>query len=310
MDIVEKFNIKLNESSIRYKDRWENYVNSIDIEIMKTIDDITKRDCVLVIGAGNCSDIRLNTLLNNFKSVILTDIDTEAIKQGLKMQSISEKMLDRIEITKMDYTNIDYASFLDKLVFNIKAGNSIDRLKKIIDLHIIEGSSNERLGYYRNLNDLVIVSPIYSQLLLNLFTGILDQLRLEGISAELLEQIKEYLLQKMVVIIENLNNDFYKLINKEGSIIALSDIFEAAEGSEFSNKVKIALEENKIAELYKEYNEEYGFGLGDYGLYSLSEKGKTVRERWLIWPFSPERNFVVKLAVIEKFKISFNKKIN
>ncbi len=60
-------------------------VTSLIVSKLKSQDD---RLCIL--GAGNCNDLDLNILVNQFKEIHLVDIDTQAVCDGIARQELSD----------------------------------------------------------------------------------------------------------------------------------------------------------------------------------------------------------------------------
>ena len=57
------------------------------------------------------------------------------------------------------------------------------------------------------------------------------------------------------------------------------------------------VEQERLGEMYADYLERYGHGLGSYGIEEISTHLLHVKEEWLIWPFSEKRKIIVKMII-------------
>ncbi|MCF7924001.1 MAG: hypothetical protein K9L64_02695 [Candidatus Izimaplasma sp.] len=250
---------------------------------------------ILVIGAGNLSDFDLNFFLEHFKKIYLSDIDILSIEKALK-EKIS---YSQINIKQIDYIGIRETNFFTDF-FKLK------KVKEYKDIeHIFQNKINQLKSYYFSKEfickfDTIYISPIYTQLLYREAEAKLEFLCAEGFSEEYKNRILLFILQSMRDIIDSFNMEIINLLEENGTLFVSSDIFYLSEDS-FSANVKKAIPNHEHMEkIYLNYQNEYGYGLGDFGLYSLSEKLKTIQEKWLLWGKKANNSYAVKFVEMKK----------
>lgn len=90
------------------------------------------------------------------------------------------------------------------------------------------------------------------------------------------------------------------LVVSGGTVFVGSDVFFLSDDS-FSKKVyKTISNYERMEEIHSNYQSEYGFRLGDYGLYSLSQKLNIINEKWLLWGKTQNNAYAVKLCIMKK----------
>jgi hypothetical protein len=102
-------------------------------------------------------------------------------------------------------------------------------------------------------------------------------------------------------VIERLNKNIKDILSPKGRLVVLSDIFQSQNGTEFDQLIKKAIQSKKETDkVYQYYQEKYGYGLGDFGLYDLDDSMKVINYRWMIWPFDQDISMVVKIKAYQK----------
>ena len=260
--MITEYNKKLNSSYNVYEkyNSYKSYRKQVTDRIMSIL---STDSSLLIVGAGNLSDLDLSALSKY--EVTLLDIDEEAMKEGIKRQGLN---LKDFTLIKGDLTGLETTDFFSNL----------DEMRDDYLLSPIKIS----LSQY----DIIIVLPIYTQLLLPQLIEILGY-----------ERIQAYLplIQNRIDV---LNNFLREHLKPEGKVIAFSDVLEYDHSQEEYQYLKV--HENNamlLDDFYTQYLNTYGHGLGSYGLFEMSQKLNVFKEDYLIWPFSKERLMLIKMIV-------------
>jgi len=297
MKLVEQFNHDINLSDqTRYK-RWTQYRNDINTFLESFLayrKDHLKN--LLVIGAGHCDDIDLHFLKNHFDKVVLSDIDIKGMQSGILAQGY--KMYD-FSIVQTDFTGFEESGFFDHLIddlFLIKSEQEISdyltsKFTSMIDYKFMDPVDTKY--------DAIIVLPIYTQLIYNQILNATSVLRAIDYPEDLIQFINDFSLQQMIPIIDNFNKNINRLLNPNGLLFILSDIFQSRINEPFHTRVTQGIHSRNIMDqLHQEYLTNHGYGLGDYGLYSITSTFNLIDYKWLIWPFELELDLVIKIAYL------------
>ncbi len=294
MNQMELFNHHLNHSLKGDDDFDFNFLNNVNQIIEETICKVKKRNRVCIIGAGKCREFSLSIFFGSFEEVNVTDVDITSVKESIDATP------------KLKLRRIEYTGFEQNRVFQIFKNEISKTMDPILVKRIIMGKLRE-VETYLFLEDefesfdLVYVSPIYSQLVYQQVLQECEILREDGYPKHILKEIENIFLQEMIRIIDRFNKNLISLLTENGTIIVLSDIFELHSESDFFSKVNQSINnEEEMDLLYEGYVKQYGMGLGDYGLYNLDETLTEVRSKWLIWKFTAERSFLIKMKVYKK----------
>lgn len=289
----EDFYYKLNQSHKNLDNR--EYIKITTDFMSSSLKEQTKKERLLVVGSGNLSDFNLDYFLLNFKEVHLSDIDIESIKYALKEQNDNS----RIIIHQVDYIGFTESHFFD----------NFHDLLKMVDYQEVKTFFIEKFkilekyhfsSKFSQLFDVIYISPIYTQLLYRQIEVDLDGLVKLGFSREYKDQIITEILQMMIELIDNFNQEVVKLLIDEGTVFVGSDIFYLDENA-FSNEIRNNIaNHDKTEKLYKGYQNQYGFGIGDYGLYSLSQKLELKKEKWVLWGNYHKNAYAVKFCDMKK----------
>jgi len=184
----------------------------------------------------------------------------------------------------------------EKAVLTCKSQSS---LEKLINGRLIGLDKYKFLRKYDEMASLVLVTPIYTQLVYQQILILCSRIRSNGYPEHLINFIESYMQEKLVEIIKRFNQNIVR-VTKE-YLVVLSDIFQDRSDSEFMrNTKKIIDNKEAMDKLYKEYQSDYGFGMGDAGLFLLNDLINEVEREWLIWPFSSSIDMVVELAIYKK----------
>ncbi|MFH0992980.1 MAG: hypothetical protein V1761_01370, partial [bacterium] len=101
--------------------------------------------------------------------------------------------------------------------------------------------------------------------------------------------------------IDRFNKEVSCLLKANGVCFAWSDVFQVKIGSSFDIEAHQASTDPAMMDaLYDDYFSRYGFGLGDYGLFSLAGRIHEEKHIWLSWPFSDTDRMIVKFVILTK----------
>lgn len=226
-------------------------------------------DDVLVIGGGNLNDLDLSLLEE--AQVTLVDVDEEALLKGIKRQGHS---LEKYRVIGGDLTGLEETDFFSKL--------------EKIGVSDIESYYHKDITIELAAYDVIVVLPIYTQLLL----------------PQLMEKYDYEALQGFLPLIQNrigaLNGFLRQHLKDKGQMILFSDVIEYDNTQEEYRYLKVHQSHLMILEdFYESYLNTYGYGLGSYGLYEMSQQLKVIKEDFLIWPFSEDRLMLIKIDMVK-----------
>lgn len=300
MKNIEQFNNQLNRRRYRSDALSKDFNSQIDLLLKSTFAKLEQRRKIIVIGAGNMSEISLEMLLRFFDEIILTDVDIDTLTDTVRYMRLPAKLRSRIECRRVEYTGFEQTHFFEDFKERIVNCRTPEKIKQVIE------SKLQPLKRYRFLKDdenidFIYVSPIYTQLIYHQVLEECKVLEESGYPKHLISYIRDYMLDEMVNVIERFNSNLVSKLQKGGMMFVLSDIFQLPMSSGFYRRVKNSIRNYSVMEeLYEGYKEKYGMGLGDYGLYNLNERLTETLSRWLIWPFDEESSFIVKLKIYSK----------
>lgn len=264
--MVESFNKELNRSydARRSYDLYKDYRRRVSQAIKEVIKG---KEMVLLVGAGHLNDVDLDTF--NGSRLDCLDIDLESVKTGIERQGHG---METYGLIKADLTGLEGTSFFPNY-----------------DLEDIETYKTVDLSIDLGLYDVIVILPVYTQLLLPQLMTDLPY-----------NQLKDYLplIQSRINI---LNTFLRRHLNDGGHLIAFSDVLEYSRGSEEAQFL-LAHEDHPMLldDFFLNYLSRYGHGLGSYGLLEMSENLKTIKESYLIWPFTEDRLMLVKMIKSKK----------
>lgn len=274
--------------------KWAKHRDRISAFIKDAHKD-SNAQSVIVFGAGECNDIDLHVLADNFKSIILTDVDEESMRNGLKRQACSKEELAKIEIVQLDYTGFEKEAFFDRLSEQLATEQDIDSICDYVSETIRNIESNEMPERYKNQFDMAISCPIYSQLIYTqaeVLTMILSQFNLYD--AHSIEKLKQTVRLGMQKIISNYNDLFLSSLRSDGIAVMLTDIIELAKEHPASSAIAIsAAQKNTENKQMEKYVKKYGADFSVTGRKDLLKKIEPISYKWSMWPFDVYKDYLV-----------------
>ena len=296
MATIKSFNEILNQSDPLRFESWKTYRKKITTSVVTSFGDAPNE--LLIIGAGNCDDLDLNVLSETFGKLYLSDIDEKALQSAVTKYQIEK---EKVRLLPTEYTgiagHIEWKDFVTEAV-KIKHDKDVRTLMKKYKQLIL---AHTFLPNYERQFKRIIISPIYTQLLFPQLQANLQTLENLNYNQHLIDFIRRSFLNLMTVLIDTFNKNVIKLLAQDGQIIAISDIYETKNGSDFLKNVKTIVSDNeKMDSFYQRYQRDYSTGLGDYGLINMDKKLKPTPIIWVLWPFSDKRTMVVKMVSYQK----------
>lgn len=294
MNAVEQFNKILNQDKQNRFELWGNYRKNLTSYIIQNLPKTERNLNGFIFATGNSDDLDLEILTKTIKHITLSDIDKTSLEKAITKYNLDSS---EVGVFIMDYIglNIDnnWNDFV-KILLQVDDKKNIDYFFKKLESSILNYRFPETIQSY----DIVIISPIYTQLLLQQGLSYISILKDLNYSFDLLKYITEKLMDLMPMVIETFNNNVVSCLNKNATLIAISDIFEARLDSDFYQSLSKGIHEpNQTEQIYEEYRNTYGIGLGDYGLIHLDHCLKQTQFKWFEWPFNTEKSLFVKVAI-------------
>ncbi len=301
MKVIEIFNRKLNQSLTYENNEIDAFRLQVEEILKYAHEQLLESEISIIIGAGKMKDFFLTFFVNNFESVVLTDIDIQTVNEEIEKLSLKEDDLKKLTKIRIDYSGFEKNQFFNNFKEAIINCHSYEKIDHVIDTRLKGLEDYRFLRAYSEKADLVYLSPIYTQIVYNQVLRECAVLRESGYPEHMIKYIENIMLDKMVGIIDTFNNNLVRALKPTGRLVALSDIFQVDIGSDFYLKIKKGIDNLEVMEeIYEEYIEKYGIGLGDYGLLNLDEKLVPYLSKWLIWPYDGKSSFIVKLKIYKK----------
>lgn len=263
-----------------YKD-WAEYRGDITNYILDHLEGCANK--ILVIGAGNCNDLALEPLQEKSESLILTDIDVEAMVDGLERQGLDG------QFELVDYLGIEGTDIMASLDEVCQAFTKERYDQWLNDL--VTTVNEDRFVWTKEAPSLVIVMPIYTQLVFRQVEYLLDERLKMGLNR--LRQstyAKKRLLEEMPKLIHAFNTSLFEMATQGAKLIIFSDFIEDSSSGPYS----LGFNEVTFEAVYQGYFSAYGMGLGHFGLYDMAERLEAYGPKWFKWPLTAQRVLFVK----------------
>lgn len=294
MNTIKSFNASLNQLNPHRFEQWKPYRDQLTKTIIASLNDT--KDDILIIGAGNSDDIDLEQLKDHCQKIYLSDIDDQALSHA-----VQKYHLENVSLLPAEYSglagHIEWKDFVTEAC-HITKDKHVRLLMKTYKKLILKHTF---LPNYERQFKTIIVSPIYTQLLFQQLQVNLKTLEKLNYSMYLINLIRQSFLNLMSILIDTFNKNLIKLLDENGKIIIVSDIFETKNGSDFLKEIKPIINDTpQMEHFYRRYQIDYGTGLGDYGLQNMSKKLTPKQSSWMIWPFTEKRMMILKTVTFTK----------
>jgi len=295
MNLVEQFNHDVNNSDQTRFERWTDYRKKVSAFLLPHFEEHGKQEKLLILGAGNCDDLDLLFLKTHYSFITLTDIDVLNIQKGIINQGLS---VQDFEILQVDYTGFEKVGFFNHLVDDLLLCTSVDAIESLIISKLKNLTNHQFLSSYERMFDSILMTPLYTQLVLNQVLNTMEVMDKLKYPNHLIKFIEARMLDEMPIIIDRFNQNVNILLKENGYLFILSDIFQSGIDEAFYHQVTQSIDSVEFMDLiYANYMNLYGYGLGDYGLLSMSYLRKSKHYTWLIWPFTEQVHMIVKFEI-------------
>ena len=281
---IEKFNNVLNNSvcSQETYQRWSDYRASItEFAAFNMINGGN----VVIVGAGNLFDINLEEISVNSTGITLADIDIELVEKGLADRKIEQH---KISIVKTELGSMDSNDIFNNIDAFINS-DDVGGMKELLNNYTFGTSEYSAKGTF----DTVFLSSVYTQLFIPQF---LEKLRTSVLAEKRRHVFLETALGFSARLIARINDEIVDLGKKDAIICAWSDILEYQNNDNALSDINIHIEDVEWMDaFFNAYLENYGHGLGSYGISDLADRLVEVGYKWMMWPFDESRSLIVKI---------------
>ncbi|BCR35718.1 hypothetical protein [Mariniplasma anaerobium] len=288
MSTIKAFNQILNASDIKRFDNWSSYRKRLTTFLYECIKN--KHKNLIILGAGNLDDIDLDVFAHLFDTITLSDIDIKALEKAKhKYKSAAHK----IQLKEMEYTGLRHSDYWNDFINKMLSFTNQSEIKAYFS--ILKKEIKQHKFVFDTKYDVVIVTPIYTQLLLQQILKDITILSSLNYPKNLLNYIESQALDIMPTVIQTFNFNISSILSDTGRLCVVSDIFEAKINSEFYQKIKIIIDdETQMSKFHSNYVKTYGIGIGDYGLEHFLKSRTIKKSQWFEWPFDINTSIFVK----------------
>lgn len=285
-NINQIFYYYFNSDSLTFAENypWESHCDAVKQLVNKSLTQCNKNS-VAVLGAGNCKDIPLELLTENFDSIHLYDLDWFTLKQTTK--SLPEPIKQKISLFSLDLTGL-WTRDMPDIINNIENGNFLACKHKIRNL----SKKPTNMPRFKYKYDLVLSINVVSQLfspLLQLFIQE-SEIPIAPDHVLILEcAIKDY--HNAVIVKQHL--DLVKSITApNGRVIISTDKYEWGNGL-FAKNNNMSV--NNINELFnletqKLLQQVTGSTINQY----IGEYFSDITSKQWLWHFKKDRVYLVE----------------
>lgn len=278
---IEKFNMLLNES-VSFGEsliKWKSFRDSVT---SFALDGIKKNSTAIILGAGNMLDIDLIRIKKAVGNITLADIDTGAVKRGIKNMDDT----DSLTVMKSDLGSLDLNNVMQVVSDSIKS-EDIVKLENFLKAYRFKSGMKELKYSY------VMVSALYTQLFITQFLMMMQQ---SVMDADAKNSFIETALGFSARLISHVNDTIIRIAGSNGIVCAWSDILEYSTDDPALTDIENHINDKLwMDEFFMIYVRDHGHGLGSYGITDLADRLNNVRQRWLLWPFNSKRTLVVRI---------------
>lgn len=294
---IKKFNNDVNHSGDLDDKflKWSSYRKNVSDFVCNTLNSKLKSQNIIVFGAGVCNDIDLHFLAEKFDKIVLTDVDTKSISEGIKRQSVNIEEADKINIVNAEYSSLESNEFFKTLSGLVNSRAPIEIISSFIKKSIDEIKPNLTLDVFKNTFDVVLCCPTYTQIVYTqaeVLFKILKQFNVCGFNQ--IEELNSDINKLMPNILKGYNDLMLSVMVSDGKIVVLSDVVEILAKDDMLAQLKKRLSVEPIDEDELEiFVKECGLDLGKTGLEDLFNKIDKQNTLWTIWPFDEFKEYLV-----------------
>jgi hypothetical protein len=271
---------------------WQNHRREISSFISETISFVTERENTIVFGAGNCDDLDLKFLTDQFRSVWLADIDLPSMTDAL--EKIDSSIKNQCQLIVTDFTKLDQIDFYVHFKQLLDAKTNAKQVVDYLYLTAEQITDIEILPHLKNKFQVVISSAVYTQIFymqaLTMLAG-----HVENYNKEETTLIIQALLELRNVVIRNYNDLLVSLVTTSGRIIVWTDVSKIDSDGSFMEAIYTLQTDRDrsqyvLNEVRKNGRLEALSGLDDMQNKFVNE-GRLFHH-W-IWPYSDKNHCIV-----------------
>jgi len=291
MTSARQFQQELNQSDATRHMAWEAYRTKVSEAILQQSLGTSR---VWILGAGNMDDLDLSMFSEHFDQVFLSDIDPQAMSMAVIRDEVSK---EKVKMVPLDVTGLEHDPDFEFLLGRIRDSKSLDDIQKLFQKwrHIVE--QFEFPSALFKSYDMIVVSPIFTQLFFPQIKATIDFLRSQHVDETKLRVLQREALAFMPELLDQVLLKIRQRLSPKTVLVILSDVFEAQRNSMFYQQASSILSNtSRMDEYYDDYLAQYGIGLGDYVFHRLEETNAPFHHQWFDWPFDLNKHLIVKLA--------------
>ncbi|MCY9666420.1 hypothetical protein M5X11_15865 [Paenibacillus alginolyticus] len=268
---------------------WENHRSEITNLVHLATRQLPHQSSAIILGAGNCDDLDLISLIGNYDNVALADVDLPAMMNAVCPLEMT--MRDKINLISTDFTKLDEINFYRNLKDLFDKKVSAEHIIEFLNCCISQLDEIQILTHFKGEFQVVISSALYTQLFymnaLQIFAPYV-----EGYKQEEITTIMDGLLEIRNVVIQNYNDLLVELAAPHAVIVVWSDVLKISPDNSFLEAVNSFPTESEkikfiINEVKRKGRMEGMFGLQDIQN-RLAIKGRNFH--YWIWPYSAKNH--------------------
>lgn len=276
-------------------DRWEYYRKALTERILNKSSD---RESIIIFGAGECNDLDLKILENEFKKVTLVDKNESSMQKALNRYGLQNSK--KIHIKVVDFLNISDEEFIEFEKMLINKSSITDLLNYLENLK--EKLNKIRFHSFLENHQTGVCINVHSQLL-SLF-GALFASYSKFYDDTAFTKLHEKIYNIYDQIVPQINNEMLETITKRFFLgVDLKEFSDDLNTFELLRPFAQLLNSSGLSAVFKEYD---NFISGSVNaLFDMERIFKNPRYHnnenmfFLNWPFEYARQYLVILETID-----------
>ncbi|WP_196589831.1 hypothetical protein [Pectinatus cerevisiiphilus] len=286
-DYFEKANKSRDDDRYNY---WQKHRQIATSAILEASQKSAASNSIIILGAGNCDDIDINTLASVFSRIVLVDIAEISLNKAYHsfFKSTQDKVMLRGNVNLLP---IDTSDFYLKLKELLEERASVEDILNLVNYTRIS-MKHSILQDLKGKFDIVVSSAIYTQLfearlneILNSYSNFYDSTQ----KNKILDELQGFGYE----LIDQYNNLLTFLTKEHGVIVSWSDVAHIHELS--TSQASGPPKHLPVDKLFPSATH------GISGLMSNLEPNTVVMKYWQ-WPF----NHIISYYVVLLYGISHN----
>jgi hypothetical protein len=261
--------------------------------LLDTYEDIGT--AAIIFAAGECNDLDLEKITDKFDRVVLTDVDTTSIYEGIKRQNISQDVQDKLKVKHVEYTGLAELKFFETLADIVSKAKPLRQV--ILHIQTLEDMvfDPQPFSELQGKFDFAICSPAYTQLVYTQMEVLLQVIKRFDVYSDIeIEQLNQTVYRKVPGIIARYNDLVLSTLKPDGRVIMLTDVVEIPQGHKMITQLQARLAQKKVDhhELFK-FVRDFGLELGVTGYQDLKKKVQLTDAAFMLWPFDEHKQYLV-----------------